>query len=162
MSDVLIPERLRELIGRSHYWATALSKETDRLRNRGRLIGNVVALITTATGAAIFTQLEQNPATSAKLIFGLASLLAAVLSGLQSYGAFSERATAAQNSSAQFGKVFGAMLDAQDRIKQGQNVPQTELKTLYDDYEQLRLTRPPVTRRVENQTKKELERESGF
>ena len=156
MSDALIPARLQELTRRSLYWATALSKENDRLRNRGRLIGNVVIVITTVTGAAIFTQLQKNPATAAKLIFGLVSLLAAVLSGLQTYGAYSERAAAARNSSGQFGKVFGAMLDAQDRIKKGQDVPQSELQPLYENYEQLKGARPPVSRRAENETKKEL------
>lgn len=158
MSEAVVPARLRELIGLSEYWATALSRETDRLRNLGRLMGNIVTVMAAVTGAAIFAQLEKNPATWAKLVFGLVSLFAAVLAALQTYGALPERAAAAKSSREQFGSVFGQMLDAEDRIKRGSHVTEPELQSLYEHYQQLMEVRPPVSRRAEKQAKKYIKK----
>ena len=157
MSSVAVPKRLVELVDQSEFWVTALRKESDRLEGLGRFLGIPVITVTTVTGAAIFTQLNSSPATWAKLIFGSVSLLAAVLSAVQTYVAFPARAQKAKNSGEQFGKLFGRMLDAEDRIEGGQSVPQAELQALYELYEGLKNARPSVSQRAQKQARKELE-----
>jgi hypothetical protein len=157
MSSVAVPKRLVELTDQSEFWVTALRNEANRLESLGRLLGIPVITITTVTGAAIFTQLNSSPATGAKLIFGSVSLLAAVLSALQTFFAFPVRAQKAKNSGEQFGMLFGRMLDAEDRIEGGQSVPQAELQALYERYEALKNARPSVSQRAQNQARKELE-----
>src|SRR6266536_2525966 len=157
MSSAAVPRRLFELVGQSEFWVTALRKEADQLESLGRLLGVPVITVTAVTGAAIFTQLNDNPARWAKLIFGLVNLLAAVLSGLQTYVALPARAQKAKNSGEQFGKLFGRMLDAEDRIEGGQNVPDAELQALYDRYEDLKSARPSVSQRAQRQARRELE-----
>jgi hypothetical protein len=160
MSNGDVPDRLQELIDVSHLWARALSKETDRLRHRGRLLGYLVTVMTTVTGAAIFTQLNENPSTTAKLIFGVVSLLAAVLSGLNTFGAFADRATKAQISSAGFGSVYGTMLDASDRIRRGKQVSQGELRSMYERFEELNKERPSIPNRVMKQAEEEIRKKA--
>ncbi len=157
MARVTIPERLVELVGQSEFWVTALRNEAGRLESRGRLLGIPVIIVTGVTGATIFTQLNGNPASWAKLIFGLVNLLAAVLAALQTYVRFPERAQKAKNSSDEFGKLFGRMLDAEDHIKSGQSVPDAELQALYERYEDLKNARPSVSQRAQKQARKELE-----
>jgi hypothetical protein len=157
ISSVAVPKRLIELTDQSEFWVTALRNEANRLEGLGRLLGIPVIAITTVTGAAIFTQLNSSPAAWAKLIFGSVSLLAAVLSAVQTYVAFPARAQKAKNSGEEFGKLFGQMLDAQDRIEGGQSVPQAELQALYERYENLKNARPSVSQRAQEQARKELE-----
>src|SRR6266498_3954282 len=83
MSDVTVPRRLLELVSQSEFWVTALRNEAERLERLGRLFGVPVIAVTTVTGAAIFTQLNSNPASWAKVLFGLVNLLAAVLAAVQ-------------------------------------------------------------------------------
>jgi hypothetical protein len=114
----------------------------------------------------------------AKLVFGLLNLLAAVLSVLQTYIAFPERAQKAKDSGEEFGKLFGQMLDAQDRIEvpierraplsmtglfrggstqSDQGVSRAELQALYSRYEELKDARPPVSQWAQRQARRELE-----
>jgi hypothetical protein len=157
MSDVTVPRRLLELVSQSEFWVTALRNEAERLEGLGRLFGVPVIVVTTVTGAAIFTQLNGNPASWAKVIFGLVNLLAAVLAAVQTYVAFPQRAQVAKDSGEQFGKLFGQMLDAEDRIDSGENVPHGELQALYQRYEDLKNARPSVSERSQKQARKELQ-----
>ncbi len=156
MSDVTVPRRLLELVSQSEFWVTALRNEAERLESLGRLFGVPVIVVTTVTGAAIFTQLNDNPASWAKVIFALVNLLAAVLAAVQTYVAFPRRAQVAKNSGEQFGKLFGQMLDAEDRIESGDEVPPAELQALYQRYEDLKNARPSVSERPQKQARKEL------
>jgi hypothetical protein len=156
MSSVAAPKRLIELISQSKFWVTALRKESDRLQTLGRLFGMPVIAVTAVTGTAIFSQLNENPTVWAKVVFGTVNLLAAVLSALQTYNAFPERAQKAKNSGEEFGNLFGQMLDAQDRIESGESVEKAELRALYDRYEALKKARPPVSERAQNQARREL------
>jgi hypothetical protein len=157
MSNVAVPKRLVELVGQSEFWTTALRKEADRLERYGQRLGVPVIVITAVTGTAIFTQLSDNPASWAKLIFGSVLLLATVLSTLQTYYRFPARAQQAKNSGEQFGKLFGRMLDAEDRMEGGENVPHQELQALYERYEDLKNARPSVSQWAQKQATKELE-----
>jgi hypothetical protein len=120
------------------------------------LFGIPVIIVTTVTGAAIFTQLNSSPATWAKLLFGSVNLLAAALSAVQTYVAFPARAQKAKSSGEEFGKLFGQMLDAEDRIESGQGVPQAELQALYTHYEGLKSARPSVSQWAQKQASEEL------
>jgi hypothetical protein len=161
MSDVAVPRRLLELVSQSEFWVTALRNEAERLERLGRLLGVPVIAVTTVTGAAIFTQLNSNPASWAKVLFGLVNLLAAVLAAVQTYVAFPARAQAAKNSGEQFGKLFGQMLDVEDRIESGEDVPRAELQALYQRYEDLKNARPSVAERPQRQARRELQEKAG-
>jgi len=157
MSSTPVPKRLVELVGQSEFWATALRKESGRLDSRGRVFGIPVIFVTTVTGAATFTQLNSSPATWAKALFGSVNLLAAALSAVQTYVAFPVRAQKAKSSGEKFGKLFGQMLDAEDRIEGGQDVPQqAELRALYAQYEELKSARPSVSQWAQKQASEEL------
>lgn len=97
MSDVAVPRRLLELVSQSEFWVTALRNEAERLERLGRLLGVPVIAVTTVTGAAIFTQLNSNPASWAKVLFGLVNLLAAVLAAAVVLGVDREHARGADH-----------------------------------------------------------------
>jgi hypothetical protein len=78
----------------------------DILSRRGRLIGVPVILITTLVGTSVFASVAaETIPVRAKLLVGVLSLLAAVLSGLQTFFKFSERAEKHRVFGARFGAV---------------------------------------------------------
>ena len=64
-----------------------------------------VVVITTVMGTAAFASLERSISDAIKIWFGAASLLAAVLSALQTYFHFSERSETHKNLGARYGNI---------------------------------------------------------
>lgn len=84
----------------AHYGAA------KRLGRYGRLFGVPVILITAIVGASAFVSiLSQTVPLSAKLIAGLCSIAATVLSSLQTFFKFSERSEKHRLFGAKFGAV---------------------------------------------------------
>jgi hypothetical protein len=78
----------------------------DKLLWKGQALGGPVILLTTIVGASAFTSVAtQVIPTYAKLLVGAFSVLAAVMSGLQTYFKFSERA----DKHRVFGAKYGAL-----------------------------------------------------
>ena len=122
MSDVAVPRRLLELVSQSEFWVTALRNEAERLERLGRLLGVPVIAVTTVTGAAIFTQLNSNPASWAKVLFGLVNLLAAVLAAAVVLGVDREHARGADHHVVDVGLGPGhaqVMADPPSRLAPG-------------------------------------------
>lgn len=98
----------------SHYGAA------KRLGNYGRVFGVPVIVITAIVGASAFASiLSQTVPLYAKLIAGLCSLIATVLSSLQTFFKFSERSEKHRIFGAKFGAVRREleMLHVQGQIK---------------------------------------------
>ncbi|WP_226366902.1 SLATT domain-containing protein [Pseudonocardia sp. ICBG162] len=72
--------------GRAQYLASR------RLSGLNTHLGVPVVALTTVVGTATFSSLNESPDTSIVIIVGLASILAAVLSALQTFLGFAERA----------------------------------------------------------------------
>lgn len=84
----------------AHYGAA------KRLGNYGRVFGVPVIVITAIVGASAFASiLAQTVPLSAKLIAGLCSLVATVLSSLQTFFKFSERSEKHRIFGAKFGAI---------------------------------------------------------
>lgn len=84
----------------SHYGAA------ERLGNYGRVFGVPVIIITAVVGASAFASiLSQTVPLCAKLIVGLCSLAATVLSSLQTFFKFSERSEKHRIFAAKFGSI---------------------------------------------------------
>lgn len=84
----------------SHYGAAR------RLGNYGRIFGVPVIIITAIVGASAFASiLFQTVPFAAKMIAGLCSLVATVLSSLQTFFKFSERSEKHRIFAAKFGSV---------------------------------------------------------
>ena len=64
-----------------------------------------VIVITTALGTAAFASIEKTVSNSAKVWFGIASLVAAVLSALQTHFHFSERSETHKSIGARYGNI---------------------------------------------------------
>jgi hypothetical protein len=155
-----IPDRLQTLTAKSEYWATVLSIEADRLRNRQRAFGYPVVAITAITGMTIFTQLENDPSTWSKIAVASLSIFAAVLAAIQTQQNFSNRAAEASQVGSSFGDLFGDLLDAEDEIRSGSSLSIDRRETLYARYTDLKKARPAVPERVCKRASRQIERDA--
>ena len=87
-------------ITNGHYAAAVL------IGRRNYQLGGPVILLSAITSSAIFASLAESPSRWATVLVGLVSLLAGVLSALQTFLRFSERAEKHRNTAAQFAALL--------------------------------------------------------
>lgn len=91
-------KRLRET-QHQHYEAA------KPLGNLNQKLGIPVVILTSVVGTSVFASLESNVSIPIKILVGLISVIAAVLSGLQTFLRFSERAETHRNTAAKAGII---------------------------------------------------------
>jgi amino acid transporter len=84
------------IIGRAHYIAW------EKAARRNKWLGIPVVITTTIVGTAIFGTLQESPGVAWKITAGLLSLLAAVLSALQTTLKYSELAEKHKTAGAKY------------------------------------------------------------
>ncbi len=87
------------MISYSHY-DTAI-----RLARRNYQLGGAVVIVSAVVGSAIFGTLEQNPAAWMRIVAGFLSVATAILTSLQTFLKFSERAQMHRETGARFGAL---------------------------------------------------------
>lgn len=90
-----------------HYLAS------ERFSKYNYFLGIPTIILSTIVGASVFSSLSQNPKTQIIILVGLASLAAAVLSSLQTFLSFSEKA----EKHRLFGTKYGMAGREMERIK---------------------------------------------
>jgi hypothetical protein len=75
------------------------------LQERGTYLGWPVIVITAAVGTSAFVSLTNSPSKTTTLVVGLVSILAAVLSSLQTFFKFSERSETHRVFGAKYGSL---------------------------------------------------------
>ncbi|MCH8621580.1 DUF4231 domain-containing protein [Undibacterium sp. TS12] len=104
------PQNERELVlawlRRARESQMAHYEMANQLATRERWLGVPVILITTIIGTSVFASLTASTiAPEAKIIVGLLSVLAAVMSSLQTFFKYSERAEKHRSTAARFGTI---------------------------------------------------------
>jgi hypothetical protein len=148
-----VPKRLSELTPRAEAWSVALRSQEEQQRFRGRALGATVSILGVVTGSAIFASLGDNPNTWARVAIAVVSLIAAAGAAAQTALAYPEEAGKAHRSAMEFGKLYGQMLNAQDKITQKTDA---EIDELCDRYETFRQRRPPVSERIKKRVSRQL------
>jgi len=104
-----IPQSTDELLRRWHrrlrVSQTAHYEAAKPLSRANYILGVPVALLSALVGTSVFATLEASPDTRVKIAIGAASLLAATLSGLQTFLRFDERAEKHRTVAARCGKL---------------------------------------------------------
>lgn len=120
----------------SHYAAAA------RLRSYGRLFGVPIIIITALIGASAFASIlaEEIP-LYAKLIAGLCSVAATVLSSLQTFFKFSERS----EKHRMFGAKFGALRRELESLHVQNEIKPAQLTTVCIKLDKLAIEAPDVS-----------------
>jgi hypothetical protein len=85
--------------GKAHYIAA------DRRSRQYTALGLPVVVITSIVGTSIFATIEDNPEVGWKILVGIVSLLAAVLSAAQTFFRFSERAQEHKSAGAAYARL---------------------------------------------------------
>lgn len=89
-----------QLITWSHYEAAS------KMDAKNYILGVFVIALTAIVGTSVFATLAEEPHFWAKIIVGLISLLATILSAMQTFLRFSERAQIHRKSGAKFGSLL--------------------------------------------------------
>jgi hypothetical protein len=108
------PPSFQEDLDSARKWRTAYSFYSQRLTRRGQCLGVLVVVLSAVTGTAIFASIGEAPATWTKVTVGAASVLAVVLSSVQTYMNYPKRAGAADH--ARIG--YQALYDDLRRLKE--------------------------------------------
>jgi hypothetical protein len=109
-NDYLPPGNMRDLLSiwmcRARDSKVAHYEMANRLGRRGQWLGLPVMLITVIVGTSAFASIaDQAVSIAAKLTIGLLSVLATILSSLQTFFKFSERAEKHRRCGAQYGAI---------------------------------------------------------
>lgn len=107
------------------------------------LLGIPALVLSTAVGTAVIASLENEPTGRAKIIWGLLSVLSAVLGALQTFLGFSQRAEKHRQTGAGYGAVI-RRIELLDALSHSEKEIESELQTLKDEMDNLAEHAPGV------------------
>lgn len=145
------------LIGRAHYinWEKAARKN--------KWLGIPVVITTTIVGTAIFGTLQESPGITWKIIAGLLSLLAAVLSALQTSLKYSELAEKHKTAGAKYAAMRRRLdifvLKHRGKSDENRQVVLEEFEEIATKFAELAEESPSIPDKVYGQAVREFERE---
>lgn len=142
-------KRLRE-IQTSHYEAA------KPLSLFNYLLGIPVVVLTTFVGSSIFATLSKNVDDSVKILLGIASGLAAVLSAIQTFLRFSERAELHRKTASQAG-TLRREIEQLLASENAESIPNERFDTIRKAIDKLAEGAPSVPNRTWEKAKRQLE-----
>jgi hypothetical protein len=95
-----LPRQWHDAIRVAHKGHIKTAANADRMN---RILGIPATFISAIVGSAVFASLAENPSATAKIAVGLLSVLAAVLTALQTYLRYSERAELHRKAAGRYG-----------------------------------------------------------
>lgn len=142
-----------QVIARAHHLAALAYHRYNNY------LGVPVVILTAVISTAIFATLENNPELIYKIAAGLISLLATVLSALQTFLGFNQKAEAHKNAGIKYSAIkrkFEALhLHYSVTENPNKELALKELSTLLDEINQLAEEMPTIPDRFYNRAKKE-------
>jgi hypothetical protein len=146
-------KRLREM-QMSHYDS---AKPLAALNNK---LGIPVVILTTFVGTAVFATLEKEVDGRLKILIGLISVSAAVLSSIQTFLRFSEKAEKHRSTAAKAGSL---RREIEQYISQGNvnNLPSEKIDGLRASIDKLAEDAPNIPHKIWQKVSKYLESESN-
>jgi hypothetical protein len=125
------PPALQEDLDNARKWRTAYSFYSQRLTLRGQFLGIAVVVLSAVTGTAIFASIGESPTTWAKVTVGAASVLAVVLSSVQTYMNYPKRAAAADRARVGYQELYDDLRHLKEDFESGERADAKRL-TLVD------------------------------
>jgi hypothetical protein len=113
------PPILQEDLDSARKWRTAYSFYSQRLTVRGQCLGIAVVVLSAVTGTAIFASIGESPATWSKVTVGAASVLAVVLSSVQTYMNYPRRAAAADRARVGYQELYDDLRHLKEQYEGG-------------------------------------------
>jgi hypothetical protein len=112
----------------SHYEAA------KRFRDRNYYLGIPVTILNVIVGSAIFISMKKDLGDDGKILFGIVALLSALLTGLQTFLKFNERAERHYASGVEASKLRRKLeqINAQNKAE---SLTDAELSKLRDEYD---------------------------
>ncbi len=141
--DTLITQWLNGLsrLHRGHF-AAAKACELNNV-----CLGVPVIVLTTIVGSAVFSSVQSDTSTSTKIIVGVLSITAAVLSGLQTFLKFSERAARHKVTATKYG-ILRRELEQAIALTGGRKLEKSFMDSLRARWDSLDEESPTVPERL--------------
>lgn len=133
----------------SHYES---AKEFDLMNY---WLGIPSVILSTIVGTSVFATLNESVETSAKLLVGVVSMLAATLTGLQTFLRFSERAEKHRAVAARYGAL---RREIEELLSLEKNITRELVAPLREAIDRLAEEAPNVSTRIWRRTQKMLSR----
>ncbi len=118
-------------------------------------IGLPVVILSTLVGSSIFATLQDNPTFAIKFIAGMASVLTAILAGIQTFLRYGERAEKHRLAGVRYGAI-------KREIEQKSAFPPNDLDSFFHDlrirWDQLNEESPSIPKRIWNRVASERNR----
>ena len=148
MAAGVFPPTLQEDLDNARKWRTAYSFYSQRLTLRGQCLGISVVVLSAVTGTAIFASIGQSPTNWAKVTVGAASVLAIVLSSVQTYMNYPRRAAAADRSRVGYQELYDDLRHLKEDYETGDRVDSKRLTLLERKMRTLTEDSPTLSDRV--------------
>jgi hypothetical protein len=142
------PPALQEDLDNARKWRTAYSFYSQRLTLRGQFLGISVVVLSAVTGTAIFASIGETPTTWPKVTVGAASILAIVLSSLQTYMNYPKRAAAADRARVGYQELYDDLRHLKEDYESGDRADAKRLTLLERKMRSLTENSPNLSDRV--------------
>jgi hypothetical protein len=144
----IFPPILQEDLDNARKWRTAYSFASQRLTLRGQCLGISVVVLSAVTGTAIFASIGGSPSTWSKVTVGAASVLAVVLSSVQTYMNYPRRAAAADRARVGYQELYDDLRHLKEQYESGEPADGRRLTALERKMRSLTEGSPTLSDRV--------------
>ena len=144
------------IVGRAHY----IAWEKAAIKNKW--LGIPVVMTTTIVGAAIFGTLQESPGAAWKIAAGLLSLIAAVLSALQTTLKYSELAEKHKTAGAKYAamrrRLDVFLLKYRGKLEENRQVALEEFEEIATNFAELAEESPSIPDKVYDRAAREFDK----
>jgi hypothetical protein len=155
------PKNLEECRDSAYFWVNALPEYADRNQSRADFWSILAGVLAAITSLSIFPLLGQGSGILDKTIVSAVALLSAVSALVPRVKNYGEMAGTARVLAAQYGSVYGRLLDVVESGAKNQHAAKVvvaEFDSIKAKKDALRLLRPWIRKRKHEKEQKERER----
>lgn len=145
-SDQLLAEWRKSIVENQsmHY------QSASYFENWGRSFGILVIIMTTVVGSTIFATMDKEENETTKIILGLVSLTAAMLSGMQTFLGHKERAEKHRSAGAQLGVLLRGIDLMRSLPFESRDGAKEFMVSIKDEWDTISTNLPVVPSRIYN------------
>ena len=131
-------QNIIECIASARLWTIHISPYSAKMQTIADRYAIAASLLSTITGLAAWGTIAASPRLWAQVLVGLMAFAAAAVAVIPKVIGYSDCAVKAAPLSAEYGKVLGKLLNAQDELLSGNSNAQADSKEAIEEFDQIR------------------------
>ncbi|MFI8454644.1 hypothetical protein [Kitasatospora sp. NPDC085464] len=153
-------ERLDICLHDAEYWAEHLGNYSAKLQAKADFFQVSAVALSAVTSGAAWTLISSNRATWAVVLVAVVSLLTALAAAYPRARNYSRGAVDAARLNADYGRLYGRLMDARHAVETGRSPSDDHLQSLVEEFQAVRSKRQmlhPRPARLEHELEQQLQ-----